>query len=173
MSFILDIVFVASCAVIFMLGFATGITRSSFAVAAGFVGIMAASYYPYPYGINYYIIFAVMAMLVFFAGLVVRRLVNFFYLNIVDKTAGAVLGVFVWALVCFNVILPSIKNAQDFIEDSRVSLSRFSTMTLNRYLPQFGAFSLRDIRQNILEKVIEIQNNIPETTNEQTETGLS
>ena len=156
MSFLLDIALIVSCVVIFMLGFSAGITRSIFAVAAGFLGIMAASRYPDQSGVNYYIILAAVVVIVLIAGSLTQKVVKFFYLNIVDKAAGGVLGVFVWALVALNVILPSIHYAPDFVEKSKISLSRVTLNASNRYLPQFGSFAIGSMRQEFSSRVSEI-----------------
>jgi uncharacterized membrane protein required for colicin V production len=159
MSFLLDAALIISCIIIFALGFTTGLTRSFFAVAAGFIGIMAASKYPYQSGINYYIIFAAASLLVMLCGVILQRIIKFFYLTILDKTAGAALGVFVWVLVALNVILPSINHASAFVEQSRLSISRVGIKTMHNFLPHFGSYAISGIRREVSKKMNDIIEN--------------
>ena len=103
-----DILFIISVFTIAWFGWKAGFVRSAFAVATGFLSFWAASAYPYQEGIKFYLVFIVTALFIFIIAALIFRLVKFLYLGVVDKTLGLALNLFVWFMVCVNVIIPTM-----------------------------------------------------------------
>jgi uncharacterized membrane protein required for colicin V production len=104
----IDIFLTLSVVLAVWLGWSAGFTRTFFAVLAGFLAVFAASKYPYQEGLNFYLIFAITALLVIMSGGFTLRLISFFYLNILDRIGGAVLSACTWLVVSVNIIIPSV-----------------------------------------------------------------
>jgi uncharacterized membrane protein required for colicin V production len=105
---VIDIFLALSIVLAVWLGYSVGFTRTFFAVLAGFLAIFAASKYPHQEGLNFYLVFAITALLVIMSGGFTLRLISFFYLNILDRIGGAVLSACVWLIVSVNIIIPAV-----------------------------------------------------------------
>jgi uncharacterized membrane protein required for colicin V production len=105
---VVDIFLTLSIVLAVWLGWSVGFTRTFFAVLAGFLAIFAAYKYPHQEGLNFYLVFAITALLVIMSGGFMLRLISFFYLNILDRVGGAVLSVCVWLIVSVNIIIPTV-----------------------------------------------------------------
>jgi uncharacterized membrane protein required for colicin V production len=105
---LIDIFLISSIILIAWFGWNVGFTRTFFAVFAGFSAVFVATKYPYQEGINFYLIFAVTALFIFMIGAFTLRVINFFYLNILDRIGGAVLSICIWLIVSINIIIPTI-----------------------------------------------------------------
>ena len=148
MTLLIDILLIASTVLIACLGWSAGLTRTFFAVLAGFLSIFAASRYPYQEGINYYLIFVITALFVMMIGGFVLRMVKFFFMNPVDKVGGAVLGVFVWLIVCINVVIPTLTHGTNALEGPKQNtVYKTISKTMHSNIPLF-----RDYVPPLLEK---------------------
>ncbi|MCL2484952.1 MAG: CvpA family protein [Endomicrobia bacterium] len=117
MILLIDIFLIVSIFLIAYLGWSAGLTRSFFAVLTGFLAILAASKYPYQEGINFYLIFVITALAVMLVGGFILRLVNFFYMNIIDKAGGAILSAAVWIIVAVNVLVPTLTHGTHALDE--------------------------------------------------------
>jgi uncharacterized membrane protein required for colicin V production len=104
----IDIFLTLSIVLAVWLGWSAGFTRTFFAVLAGFLAVFAASKYPHQEGLNFYLVFAITALLVIMVGGFTLRLISFFYLNILDRIGGAALSACVWLIVSVNIIVPTV-----------------------------------------------------------------
>ncbi len=104
----IDIFLTLSVVLAVWLGWSAGFTRTFFAVLSGFLAVFAASKYPYQEGLNFYLVFTITALLVIMSGGFTLRLISFFYLNILDRIAGAALSACVWLIVSVNIIIPAV-----------------------------------------------------------------
>jgi uncharacterized membrane protein required for colicin V production len=104
---VIDIFLTLSVVLAVCLGWSAGFTRAFFAVLAGFLAVFVANKYPYQEGLNFYLIFAITALLVIMSGGFALRLISLFYLNILDRIGGAALSAFVWLVVSVNIIIPA------------------------------------------------------------------
>lgn len=148
MTLLIDILLVASTVLIACLGWSAGLTRSFFAVLAGFLSVFAASKYPYQEGINYYLIFIITALAVMMVGGFVLRMVKFFFMNPADKAGGAVLSVVVWLIVSVNVIIPTLTHGTHALEGAaRKTVYKTISKTMQSNIPLF-----RDYVPPFLEK---------------------
>ena len=137
LNILINIILFVLLAVLLYIGFYAGIIKSFFAVAAGFFAIVLAENYPYQFGINYYFIFAAVAIIIFLIGLFIFGIVKFFYLSIFDKLAGACLGIFIWFVLSANVIIPTFDNSIDKTKSQTISyISNLS----EQVLPVFGKY---------------------------------
>lgn len=141
LSVLINVILFVLLAFLLYIGFYAGIIKSFFAVAAGFFAIILAENYPYQLGINYYFVFAAVALIIFLIGLFIFKVVKFFYLSIFDKLAGACLGLFLWFVLSANVVIPMFNNSVDKIETKTTSyISNLSEQTLpvfGKYVPNF------------------------------------
>ena len=139
-------------AVLLYIGFYAGIIKSFFAVAAGFFAIILAENYPYQCGINYYFVFAAVALIIFLIGLFVFSIVKFFYLSIFDKLAGACLGLFIWFVLSANVVIPTFNTSVEKIETKTTSyisnLSKELLPSFGKYVPTFVFDKKTKVSQN-------------------------
>jgi len=139
-------------AVLLYIGFYAGIIKSFFAVAAGFFAIILAENYPYQFGINYYFVFAAVALIIFLIGLFVFSIVKFFYLSIFDKLAGACLGLFIWFVLSANVVIPTFNTSVEKIETKTTSyisnLSKELLPSFGKYVPTFVFDKKTKVSQN-------------------------
>ena len=139
-------------AVLLYIGFYAGIIKSFFAVAAGFFAIILAENYPYQFGINYYFVFAAVALIIFLIGLFIFRVVKFFYLSIFDKLAGACLGLFIWFVLSANVVIPTFNTSVEKIETKTTSyisnLSKELLPSFGKYVPTFVFDKKTKVSQN-------------------------
>ena len=128
-------------AILLYISFSAGIIKSFFAVAAGFFAIVLAENYPYQSGINYYFIFAAVAIIIFLIGLFIFGVVKFFYLSIFDKLAGACLGIFIWLVLSANVVIPAFNNSENKVETATTTyisnLSKEVLPIFGKYVPDF------------------------------------
>ena len=127
--------------ILLYIGFYAGIIKSFFAVAAGFCAIVLAENYPYQFGINYYFIFAAVAIIIFLIGLFIFGIVKFFYLSIFDKLAGACLGFFIWFVLSANVVIPAFNTSANKAETATTTyisnLSKEVLPIFGKYVPNF------------------------------------
>ena len=134
------------------IGFYAGIIKSFFALAAGFFAIILAEIYPYQFGINYYFVFAAVALIIFLIGLFVFSIVKFFYLSIFDKLAGACLGAFIWFVLSANVVIPTFNTSVEKIETKTTSyisnLSKELLPSFGKYVPTFVFGKKTKVSQN-------------------------
>jgi hypothetical protein len=140
MTLLIDIFLMASIALIAYFGWNAGLTRSFFAVLAGFVSIMAAEKYPYQAGINYWLIFVISIFIIFIIGAFVLRVVRFFYMNLIDKAGGALLSVLVWFIVCVNVIVPTLTFGTHALDGSARSIYKTISAYTHKNIPVFRAY---------------------------------
>lgn len=153
MTLLIDIFILVSIILIAWFGWSAGLTRTFFALLAGFVSIMAAEKYPYQSGINFYLIFVICALVFYMAGAFILRAVRFFYMNLIDKTGGAVLSVLVWFVVCINVVVPTLTYGTQALDGSSRSFYKTVSTSMHKNIP-----FLRDYVPAALEnKVIAIQ----------------
>jgi uncharacterized membrane protein required for colicin V production len=108
MVLVIDIFLTLSVVLSVWLGWSAGFTRTFFAVLAGFLSIFAAVKYPHQEGLNFYLVFAITALLVIMSGGFTLRLISFFYLNILDRIGGAALSACVWLIISVNIIIPAV-----------------------------------------------------------------
>ena len=137
LNILINIILFVLLAVLLYIGFYAGIIKSFFAVAAGFFAIVLAENYPYQFGINYYFIFAAVAIIIFLIGLFIFGIVKFFYLSIFDKLAGACLGFFIWFVLSANVVIPAFNTSANKAETATTTyISNLS----KEVLPIFGKY---------------------------------
>ena len=138
---LINIILFVLLAFFFFIGFYAVIIKSFFAVAAGFFAIVLAENYPYQFGINYYFIFAAVAIIIFLIGLFIFGIVKFFYLSIFDKLAGACLGFFIWFVLSANVVIPAFNNSENKVETATATyisnLSKEVLPIFGKYVPDF------------------------------------
>ncbi|MBO7610655.1 MAG: hypothetical protein J6T23_00405 [Elusimicrobia bacterium] len=141
LNIVVNIILFVLLVILLYIGFYAGIIKSFFAVAAGFFAIVLAENYPYQSGINYYFIFAAVAIIIFLIGLFIFGVVKFFYLSIFDKLAGACLGIFIWLVLSANVVIPAFSNSIDKTDSQTISyISNLSEQVLpifGNYVPNF------------------------------------
>ena len=141
LNILINIILFVLLAVLLYIGFYAGIIKSFFAVAAGFFAIVLAENYPYQFGINYYFIFAAVAIIIFLIGLFIFGRVKFFYLSIFDKLAGACLGIFIWLVLSANVVIPAFNNSENKVETATTTyisnLSKEVLPIFGKYVPDF------------------------------------
>ena len=151
MNLLIDIFLVASIAGIAYLGWKAGLTRSFFAVLSGFLAIFAANKYPYHDGINTYLVFIITALFVIMVGAFILRIIHFFYMNIVDKTGGAVLSVLVWLIVCVNVVVPTLTHGTHALDGSTHTLYKTISRSMQTNIPLFRDYVPVQLEQKALE----------------------
>ena len=141
LSVLINVILFVLLAFLLYIGFYAGIIKSFFAVAAGFFAIVLAENYPYQFGINYYFIFAAVAIIIFLIGLFIFGIVKFFYLSIFDKLAGACLGIFIWLVLSANVVIPAFNNSENKVETATTTyisnLSKEVLPIFGKYVPDF------------------------------------
>lgn len=141
LNIVINVIIFVLLAFLLYIGYYAGIIKSFFAVSAGFLAIILAENYPYQAGINYYFVFAAVALIIFLIGLFIFRIVKFFYLSIFDKLAGACLGIFIWFVLSANVVIPVFNTSVEKIEDKTTTyISNLSKETLpvfGKYVPKF------------------------------------
>ena len=137
LNILINVILFVLLLLLLYIGFYAGITKSFFSVASGFFAIVLAENYPYQFGINYYFIFAAVALVVFLIGLFIFNIVKFFYLSIFDKLAGACLGIFIWFVLSANVVIPTFNTSVQKVESKTTDyISNLS----KEYLPSFGKY---------------------------------
>ncbi|MDR2772046.1 MAG: hypothetical protein LBB93_01090 [Elusimicrobiota bacterium] len=156
-GFVFDILFIVSMALIGYFGWKAGLTRSIFAAGAGFAAVLVAHLYPNQDGINFYLIFAITAAIIFLIGAFVFRAVHFFYMTIIDKIGGAVLGMAIWVTVAVNIIMPSIDFSMDKGKSSNYGGRLYTTIDENieKHFPVFRQKEPINLEQSISRKIDE------------------
>ena len=153
MTLLIDILLIASTVLIACLGWSAGITRSFFAVLAGFVSIFAANKYPYQEGINFYLIFIITALFIMMAGGFMLRVVKFFFMNPVDKAGGAILSVFVWLIVSINVLIPTLTHGTHALEGTaRNTVYKTISNTMQSNIPLFRDYVPPSLERKVLAR---------------------
>ncbi|AKL98611.1 hypothetical protein [Endomicrobium proavitum] len=138
MTLLIDVFLIVSVILVAWLGWQAGFTRSFFAALAGFAAMLAANMYPYKEGVNAYFVFLIAALFVILAGGFILRLVQFFYMNLVDKTCGAALGVLIWVIVAVNVVVPTLTQNLASSEGSQGTLIyKNISAGMHKKLPEF------------------------------------
>ena len=140
-ALIINIIVILTLIFLICIGFQAGIVRAVFAVAAGFFAVILAENYPYQYGINYYLIFAVSAFAIFLVGMFVFKILKFLCLSFFDKIAGAVLGVCLWFIISANFLVPvithEVENVENNFMDSCTNIIRKQVPFFSEYIPNF------------------------------------
>ncbi|MDR2709220.1 MAG: CvpA family protein [Elusimicrobiota bacterium] len=155
MTTLVDGIFLVSVALIAYLGWKAGFTRCFFALLAGFLAIAAASKYPNQEGLNFYLIFLIVAVAVFIGGALSFRAVNFIYMTIFDKAAGMILAALVWTIVSVNVVIPALDAKFKFSANSsnlKAPLYREVDIYIRTHIPIFRRASTSDLTTNIEQK---------------------
>jgi cytochrome b subunit of formate dehydrogenase len=153
MAILIDIFLIASIFIIGYLGWSAGLTRSFFAVFAGFLSIFAASKYPYQEGINFWLIFVITVLAVMLVSGFVLRLVNFFYMNIADKTGGAVLSALVWIVVAVNVLVPTLTHGTHALDGSaRNTVYKTISNKMHKHISIFKDYVPPALERKALER---------------------
>jgi hypothetical protein len=140
---LVDLLFAITTLLIIWLGWFAGLARTFFAVIAGVIAILAANKYPYQEGMNSYLIFLIAAVFVIMIGVFTLRVINFFYLNILDRVGGMLLSVCVWLVVFIYVVTPTIVSwSQIDVRNSYVYSGIINTMhsktpIFKDYIPPF------------------------------------
>lgn len=133
------------------LGWRAGFTRTFFAGLAGFLAIFAASKYPYQEGINFYLVFAITALLAIMAGGFTLRLISFFYLNILDKIGGAVLSACIWLIVSVNIIVPTVI-CGNHVSDRTSHIYKTISNIMQSKIPVFKDYVPQLLERKIMER---------------------
>lgn len=152
MTLLIDIFLIVSILVIAYLGWSAGLTRSFFAVLAGFLAIFAADKYPYQEGLNYYLIFVITALFIMMLGGFVLRLVHFFYMNTVDRAGGAVLSVLVWLVVSVNVIVPTLTHGTHALDGTTRTVYKTISKSMQKSIPLFKDYVPPSLEKKVLER---------------------
>ena len=152
MNLLVDVFLVASILVIAWFGWSAGLTRSFFAVLAGFLSIFAASIYPYQEGINFYLIFIITLVVVMMAGGFILRLVRFFFMNIVDKTGGAALSVIVWLIVAINVVIPTLTHGTRVLDGSTRTVYKTISKSMHAKIPLFKDYIPLALEKRVMNR---------------------
>ncbi|MDR1196579.1 MAG: CvpA family protein [Endomicrobium sp.] len=158
MTLLIDIFILVSAALIAWFGWSAGLTRSFFAVLAGFVSIMAAEKYPYQSGINYYLIFAICALVFYMAGAFILRAVRFFYMNLIDKAGGAVLSVLVWFVVCINVVVPTLTYGTNALDGSARSFYKTVSASMRKNIPFLKDYVPASLENKVIARLSNDEN---------------
>jgi len=140
LTLITDIIIILLLLFLLYIGYYAGIIKSFFAVSAGFFAILLAENYPYQIGINYYLVFAVTAFVIFLIGLLIFKIVKFLYLSIFDKIAGACLGFFVWFVLSANFVIPVLNKSADKAETVTTKTSSYISDFSSKVFPVFGQY---------------------------------
>ncbi|MCA6071441.1 MAG: hypothetical protein LE168_03545 [Endomicrobium sp.] len=148
---IIDIFLVVSVILIIWLGWSVGLTRTFFAVLAGFVAVFAASKYPYQEGLNFYVIFVITALFIIMLGGFILRMISFFYLSILDRIGGAVLSVCVWLIVAINVVIPTMTHSTHILDRPTHTIYTAISHTMQSKLPIFKDYVLSSLERKVSE----------------------
>jgi uncharacterized membrane protein required for colicin V production len=170
MTILIDILLIVSIAAIGYFGYSAGFTRSFVASLAGFLSMFAAYIYPNQDGINFYLIFAITTVIIFMIGAFIFRTVHFFYMTILDKIGGTVLGVIVWTIVAVNIIIPSFDyNFRRTSPQTRIPIYIYLDESIRTHFPIFrhnaSAILEKNVTQkieNISQKALELKNIVEE-----------
>ncbi|MCL1971620.1 MAG: CvpA family protein [Endomicrobia bacterium] len=152
MTLLIDILLIASVLLIAWFGWSAGLTRSFFAVLAGFVSILAAEKYPYQTGINYYLIFVICALIFYMAGAFTLRVVRFFYMNLIDKIGGAALSALVWIVVCINVVIPTMTHGTHALDGSARSFYKTISTSMQQNIPFFTDYVPASLENKVIAR---------------------
>lgn len=153
MTLLIDIFLIVSVILIAYLGWSAGFTRSFFAVLAGFLAIFTASKYPYQEGINFYLVFIITTIFVMLVSGLVLRIVNFFYMKIVDRAGGAILSVTVWLIVSINVIIPTLTHGTHALDGpAQKTLYTAISNNMHKKIPLFKDYVPPSLEQKVLER---------------------
>ena len=97
-----DIIFLVIVLLFCLAGFKTGIVSTIFSLGSGYAGLLAATKYSAQLGINFYLLFLIVAVAVIALGLFLGRLAQDELLGTFDNVMGMGLG------SCFGIMLISI-----------------------------------------------------------------
>ena len=90
------------------IGWSVGFTRIFFVIFAGFLAIFVVNKYSRLEGLNLCLIFVVTALFIIVMGCFIKRLINFLYMNFLDKISGLVLNICIWLILYINIIIPTL-----------------------------------------------------------------
>lgn len=90
------------------IGWSVGFTRIFFVILAGFLAIFVVNKYSRLEGLNLCLIFVVTALFIIVMGCFIKRLINFLYMNFLDKISGLVLNICIWLILYINIIIPTL-----------------------------------------------------------------
>jgi uncharacterized membrane protein required for colicin V production len=146
LTIMIDILLIIAFILVAIFGWVIGFTRTFFTVFSGFASIFVATKYSHQKAIGFYFIFVLTAFLTIMLGWVVLKLVVFFHLKILDKIAGAVLGISIVWLVFINAIIPAVtgptynasfdrQTSAIYVAVSRIMQSNI--LRFQNYIPQF------------------------------------
>lgn len=90
------------------IGWSVGFTRIFFVILAGFLAIFVVNKYSRLKGLNLCLIFVVTALFIIVMGCFIKRLINFLYMNFLDKISGLVLNICIWLILYINIIIPTV-----------------------------------------------------------------
>ena len=152
MALLIDVFLAVSIFLIAWLGWSAGAVRSSFAALAGFMAIFAASKYPYQEGINFWLVFAISALIVIMLGGLVLRLVRFFFMNPFDKACGAILSVAVWTTVAVALVIPTLTHGTRAFDGSDGFLYRTLSQTIRKNVPVLKDYVPPYLEKKVLRK---------------------
>ncbi len=152
MSLLIDVFLIVSIILIAYLGWSAGLTRTFFAVFAGFLAIFAADKYPYQEGLNFYLVFLITAILVIIAGGFVLRIVSFFFMKPFDKAGGAVLSAAVWLIVSVNVIIPTLTYGTHALDGATHTVYKTISSTMHTQIPLFKDYIPSSLEKKVMER---------------------
>jgi uncharacterized membrane protein required for colicin V production len=148
---VIDIFLVVSVILIAWLGWSAGLTRTFFAVLAGFVAVFVASKYPYQEGLNFYVIFVIATLFIIMLSRFILRMISFFYLNVLDRIGGAVLGVCVWLIVAINVVIPTMTHGTHILNGSTHTIYATISHTMQSKFPIFKDYVPSSLERKVSE----------------------
>jgi len=141
----------AVIAIIFLIGifgFKVGVLMSLFYFIAGFGGAWVAQSYSHALGINYYIVFIVVALLLLIIGFVIKRVVGALFLGWLDRSLGFIMGAIIAIWLVISVMYPYTLNMDKAVQGI-TSVSYFSQKVLpwlNDKFPALQKFSMGDVK---------------------------
>ncbi|MDR2666123.1 MAG: hypothetical protein LBB92_01575 [Endomicrobium sp.] len=99
-------------------GWSVGFTRIFFMILAGFLAIFVVNKYSHLEGLNLCLIFVITALFIIVIGCYfITRLINFLYMNFLDKISGLVLNVCIWLMLYINIIIPTVMTNKNYALD--------------------------------------------------------
>jgi uncharacterized membrane protein required for colicin V production len=149
---VIDIFLVVSIVLAVWFGWSAGLTRTFFAVLAGFLAIFATNKYPYQEGLNPYFIFAITALFIIMLGAFILRMISFFYLNIFDRTGGAVLSVSIWLVVSINIIIPTMTHGTHLLDGSNNAIYSNISRVMQSKIHMFKDYIPPSLERRVLER---------------------
>lgn len=126
------------------LGMQLGVVAAFFDIVAGFAGSWAASRFYPPLAaaatvlpsLAYFVLFAVVAGVFVAAGIVFSHLLEKFFLGLIDKFLGALLGIALCLLFATSVLFPLMLDQSPAVQDMvrRSAFAPYTMRSAQRYL---------------------------------------